>query len=142
MKANRTLSSIESGSASPCRLTSIGLGIEQIDVRGSAGHEDEDACLCLGVEVRRTGSQRIDVIRIKLARTGSVRFLQQAVVGQHGAERGHPQTAGGRIEELAASSSDGLRGLLAACIHGFLSKRNRSVRNWQGNGSVTSSLSR
>ena len=47
------------GEALPGHFIELGLGVEEIDLGGSPRHEDEDAGLGFGVEMRLARSQRV-----------------------------------------------------------------------------------
>ena len=71
------------GDGFPVVSDELGLGIERVDVRYAAGHEQEDDALGLGREVAGFGSERID---------GAAGVFGQ----QFRDKRGEESTAGGR----------------------------------------------
>ena len=82
------------------QLVELGLGVEEVDLAGSAFEIDADARLGLGGEVRGLGRQWIGVIR-RLGLGG-----EEAVVAEHRRQGQHADAAGRGGQEVAARLLD------------------------------------
>ena len=77
-------------------LLQLGLVVEQIDLRRSAGHEEVNDAFRLGCEVRRLGSERVNRIH------GRRRLLSQGVAVQQAGERGRADAEPRLAKEMAS----------------------------------------
>ena len=85
------------GKALACHFVELWLGVEEIDLGGSSGHENEDACLGLGVEMRLARGHRVP-------ESSFVGIRQQAFLGQKGSEGNSTDPGGGSGKEISAGA--------------------------------------
>ncbi len=79
----------------------LGFGIEEIHLAGSPLHENADAILGPGREVRKAWRQRIQHHASLPIGRGAGRH-QEPLLREHGSQRHHAQTAGGGGQKFPA----------------------------------------